>query len=629
MKKYKLLACFILLVPFLLNSCKKFLDVVPDNVATLDNAFKNRHEAEKFLFTCYSYMPKNGDLADDPGMLAGDEIWRFESAKGFMEVARGFQNSVTPLGDRWQYYYQGIRNCNIFLENIDKVPDIDETEKRRWIAETKFLKAYYHFYLMKMYGPVPLMKQNLAIDAGENQVEVSRAPMDSCFNYVVQLINEAAGDLPLTIDNPTKELGRLTQPIALAIKAEVLVYEASPLFNGNADMSTLKNHDGTPLFNAVYSKAKWDSAAVACKQAIDLCHQVGMELYKYNPDFQQYSLSDTIKTQLSIRNSVCERWNSEVIWANTQTNSTSLQKLMTPFWDPDNLDITTIHGELSPPLKIAELFYTSNGVPISEDKTWNYNKRYSLKTAGSNDKLYVRQGYTTAQLNLDREPRFYADLGFDGSVWYGQGMYDDKKPLDLFYLMAKYRQRNGYGKPGFGTVTGYFIKKLIHYENVIDKKGNGYSVTAYPFIIMRLADLYLLYAEALNESEGPGNEVYDYVNKVRQRAGLPTVQTSWDLYSINGSKYTTPNGMRDIIHQERLIELAFEGKRFWDLRRWKEAATQLNMPVKGWDLQQEDAAYYYRPSVLYNQTFGLKDYFWPIRTSALSMNGNLVQNIGW
>ncbi|WP_217606235.1 RagB/SusD family nutrient uptake outer membrane protein [Chitinophaga sp. GbtcB8] len=620
---------FILIALCAFSACSKFLDVVPDNVATLDNAFTTRIEAKKYLFTCYSYIPRHGDLSDDPAMLAGDELWRFATETGYFSIARGFQTVVGPLGDRWGFYFRAIRDCNIFLENIAKVPDLEEPERRRWIAEVQFLKAYYNFYLVMMYGPIPIMKTNLPINADGDQVKLPRKPVDSCFNYIIQLINEASDNLPVTIIDPNNEMGRITQPIALAVKAKVLVYAASPLFNGNADEAGLVGPDGVPLFNTTFSKAKWDSAASACKRAIDVCHQVGLKLYTYHPDFQQFELSDTIMTQLSIRNSMCTRWNSGIIWANTQTNSSAFQELITTFIDPGNRDITRVHGQLSPPLNIAEMFYSSHGVPITEDKTWDYASRYSLKVAGDADKLYIRKDYTTAYLNFNREPRFYADLGFDGGIWYGQGRYDDKKYLDLFYLEAKYRQRNGFGKPDYGTITGYYLKKAVHYQNVIGPTGNDYSVTYYPWPIMRLAGLYLLYAEALNEADGPGAEVYNYVNMVREQAGLQSVQSSWSTYSTNPAKYATQKGMRDIIHQESLIELAFEGQRFWDLRRWKEAQTTLNRPVKGWDLIQETAGAYYRPKTIFNQTFGLKDYFWPISESTISTDRSLVQNLGW
>jgi len=628
MKKIIFIGISIVVMVSGLSSCKKFLDVVPDDVPTLDNAFATRIEAEKYLFTCYSYMQKNGDLSDDPGMCGGDEIWEIDTRGAYFNLAKGLQKVVSPYGDRWSTLFKAIRDCNIFLDNIDKVPDMDDMEKARWTAEVKFLKAYYNFYLVKMYGPIPIMRTNISITADESDVRVYRDPVDSCFAYIVQLLNEAEPDLPLSIDDPANELGRITQPIDLSFKAKVLVYAASPLFNGNTDESGLKGKDGQSLFDQTVSKVKWDSAALACKAAVDMCESLGMTLYTFRQDIQQYNLSDTILTQLSIRNAICERWNSEIIWANTQTNSTSIQQLTSPWWDPTLLDGTVTRGELSPPLKIAAEFYTGHGVPIAEDKTWGYDKRYDLQTSGDSDKLYVRKGFQSAHFNFDREPRFYADLGFDGGIWYGQGNYDDKDYMSLFYLEGKYKQRNGLGKFNFGTVTGYFIKKLIHYQNVIGT-GSNYSVTAYPFPIMRLSDLYLLYAEALNESQGPGADVNKYVDLVRERAGLQSVATSWANYSNNPTKYTTQEGMRQIIQQERLIELAFEGQRFWDLRRWKRSAKELNQPITSWDLMQVTASAYYRPVTVYNQTFGTKDYFWPISETALEDNSNLVQNLGW
>lgn len=611
-----------------MSSCKNFMDVVPDDVATLDNAFATRIEAMKYLFTCYSYIQHNGDLTDDPAMAGGDETWDFQTKGAYFNLAKGLQKVVSPYGDRWTKLFRAIRDCNIFLANIERVHDMEEWEKYRWIGEVKFLKAYYNFYLVKMYGPIPLMKTEVPVNASQEDVRVLRQPVDSCFDYIVQLLNEAVPNLPEAIDDPANEMGRITQPIALAFKAKVLVYAASPLFNGNTDEAGLKNPDGTQLFNQTVSQVKWDSAAKACKEAIDAAEAAGFQLYYYLPAFQQYDLSDTIMTQLSIRNAICERWNSGIIWANTQTvsNSTHLQTILTTPWDPDYLNLSTIVGELSPPLKIAELFYTDNGVPIEEDKTWGYNKRYTLQTSGDSDKLYIRKGWVSAHLNFDREPRYYADMGFDGSIYYGQSHYDDKDYMNLFYLDGKYTERNGFGKANHNTVTGYYIKKLIHYQNVIT---TSYSATTYPFPIIRLAGLYLLYAEALNESQGPSDDVYKYLDLVRARAGLKSVEYSWTNYSNNPSKYTTQKGLRDIIRQERLIELAFEGQRFWDLRRWKEAATELNKPIMSWDLMQNDPAAYYRPVTVYNQVFKTRDYLWPISEAALEDNANLVQNPGW
>ncbi|HMI02166.1 MAG TPA: RagB/SusD family nutrient uptake outer membrane protein [Pedobacter sp.] len=628
MKRYMTLGMCMVVVLTMISSCKKFLDVVPDNVATIDNAFTMRSQAMKFLFTCYSFMPKSGQLFDDPAMVGGDELWSVPERGAYLNMATGFQTKIDPLGDRWTPMYQAIRDCNIFLENIENVPDMKLEERLRWTAEVKFLKAYYHFNLVRMYGPIPLIKTNLPVSADVNQVKVVRAPVDSCFNYIAQLLDEAAPALPPSIISPATEAGRITGPIALALKAKVLVTAASPLFNGNTGQANLKSMDGAPLFNLAYSQVKWELAAKACKEAIDLCASQGIKLYNYSPVFQQYVLTDTIRTQLSIRNSVTEKWNSEIIWANTQSTTVGLQRLISTWWDGLYLDGTTTRGELSPPLKIAEMFYSEHGVPINEDKTWDYAGRYGLKTAGNDDKLYVRNGYVTAKLHFDREPRFYADLGFDGGIFYGQGRYNDKAVLDLFYLEGKFKQKNGKGKYGYNSVTGYYLKKLVHFQNVVNSS-TDYSVVDYPYPLIRLSDLYLLYAEALNEAEGPGSEVNRYIDLVRERAGLEGVAASWSKYSTNPEKVNNQEGMRAIIRQERLIELAFESQRFWDMRRWKESEKELNKPIRGWDLSQTTAVSFYRTTVVFNQSFGTKDYFWPISDNNITANRNLVQNLGW
>ncbi|MBE8721235.1 RagB/SusD family nutrient uptake outer membrane protein [Sphingobacterium pedocola] len=632
MKKYiiSIINSFLLLT--LLLGCQKYLDVVPDNVATIDNAFAMRAQAEKFLYTCYSYMPRDANGHENPAFSGADEIWRRPNSAGEMwNIARGMQNIVNPFGNGyWNNMFRALRDCNIFLENINRVPDIEESERNRWIAEVKVLKAYYHFYLVRMYGPIPMVKVNLPIDATTEMVRVHRDPVDSCFNYMVQLLDEAAIDnnLPDEIVDPSR-YGRITTPIALSLKAKILVTAASPLFNGNTDQAALRNLDGTQLFNQEVSLKKWQDAAEACREAIEISEANGIELYYFQGNVAQGTLSDTIRTQLSIRNSLAQRWNGEVIWANTQSQSDALQLLANiGGLNPAYGDNVSSSQALGPPLKIVEMFYSKNGVPINEDKSWDYAGRYGLKRATEKDKLYVRTSYTTANLHFDREPRFYADLAFDGGVWYGQGRYDDKKPDDLFYLMAKSKQLHGQGDPTFGIVTGYLIKKIIHYQNV-EGHVREYSVNPYPWPIIRLADLYLMYAEALNEAEGPVADVFTYVDRVRERAGLLPVAESWNTHSTRPDKYTTINGMREIIQQERMIELAFEGHRFWDLRRWKLAVQTLNAPIRSWDLIQESAEAYYRPKVIWNQTFSNRDYFWPISENNVTVNPNLVQNLGW
>ncbi|MEC3878495.1 RagB/SusD family nutrient uptake outer membrane protein [Parapedobacter sp. 10938] len=631
MKEIKKIAIGVLLL--LMVSCDSYLDVVPDNVATVDHAFNMRNTAEKYLFTCYRYLPSHASLSANPAFTSGDEFWfsnsflLFHSAPGW-QIARGNQGVVDPILNYWDGVsqpFRGIRDCNIFMENIGRVPDMEDEEKNRWIAETKFLKAYYHFWLMKLYGPIPIIRENLPVTAPAADVRVVREPIDDVVAYIVGLLDEAVVDLPAEIPDALTGLGRITQPIALSLKAKVLVTAASPLFNGNTEYIGFAGPDGRELFNQTYSDEKWQLAADACRAAIEACHEVGMELYTFESGISQYTLSEATTTQMSIRNSVAERWNSEIIWGNTNSTSTSLQRQATPPLDPSNSVNQNTLGNLAPPIKIAEQFYSKNGVPIAEDVTYDYAGRFDLREAEEADKYHLQTGYTTVGLHFDREERFYASLAFDGGLWYGQGRLNDN---DQWTIQAKLGQAQTRVSNNRFSVTGYWPKKLVNYENIIGD-GNTYTIQYYPWPVIRLADMYLLYAEALNEVNGPSDEAYDYVDRVRKRAGLPTVEEAWTTFSRQPDKYTTKEGFRSIIQQERLNELAFEGKRFWDLRRWKRAHIELNNLITGWDIDQENPETYYRQRVLYNQTFMMRDYFWPIREHNLIVNRNLVQNPGW
>lgn len=624
-----------LLSVIFLSACSKYLDIVPDNVATLENAFSMRSTAERFLFTCYSYLPDHAELTRNPAFIAGDEAWLPPtSIPAGLEIARGNQKVVDPYMNFWEgrnggkNLYAGIRDCNILLENIEHVPDMDEIEKRRWAAEAKFLKAYYHYWLLRMYGPIPLVRENLPITAEASKVRVPREPVDACVDYIVELLDEAAAVLPGRIEDEVAELGRITRAIALSVKAEVLVTAASPLFNGNPDYTGLAGPDGRPLFNTSHDPGKWERAAAACKEAIEFCESLGYRLYQYRPQFSQYSLSDTTLIQMSIRNSVCEPWNVEVIWGNINSRANNIQARSTPRGlDPERQTNQGTTGNFAVPLKIAEMFYTENGLPITEDVTWDYAGRFSVREGDEANRYVLKKGYFTAALNFHREPRYYASLGFDGGIWYGQGRFDDKSD-DLFFVSSKRGDPASMINPTMYSVSGYWPKKLVHYQNVIGN-GNTYNIQPYPWPVIRLANLYLLYAEALNETAGPSAETYRYLDLVRSRAGLPTVEESWTNFSSNPSKFTTREGLREIIRRERLIELALEGQRFWDLRRWKQAVSELNKPITGWDITQEDPASYYREATIYNQRFATRDYLWPINESELLSNENLVQNPGW
>ncbi|SFL52894.1 Starch-binding associating with outer membrane [Porphyromonadaceae bacterium KH3CP3RA] len=640
------LKIFVIACLMIFPACNNYLDIVPDDgMATLETAFTMRSTAIRYLYTCYGFLTSEGHLDNDHGYMSGDELWSIydrRESNGYwggtmFNVARGFQNATNPYGNDWNGIYEGIRCCNILIENVETVPDLPEWEKLQWIAEAKFLKAWFHFHLMRKWGPIPLIKENLPITASTEEVRVYRDPMEECFDYVIQLLDEAMVDLPLNVQS-RDELGRITKPIAASVKAKIMVYAASPLFNNNTDQATLVDKRGTKLFKtdktAEEIKARWDAAVVACGNAIDLCEEANMELFTHQ---SRVRVNDTIRQELDLRNAITEKWNSEIIWANTHTSlgaNRNLQMVSSPNLQWDQYpDMPNLYNHIQPPLKVAEMFYTNKGIPIENDLEWNGVNPYNLRVGDNTHRWYLRRDYTTVELNFNREPRFYAWMGFDGGLWYGQKPeVNDPIPGDLFWVACRAggaQQKKGYD---WGPVTGYYLKKVIHYQNR-QTSATGYDAITYPWPMMRLSDLYLLYAEAINESEGPNgahsSDMFHYIDAVRSRAGLPGVKEAWDEYSNSPGRYNTEAGMRQIIHRERLIELAFEGQRFWDLRRWKEAPAEYEKGIYGFKVTASRPEDYYQKILLAEQNFALKDYFWPIQTSLIEQNPNLVQNIGW
>ncbi len=639
---------FLLLITFtsFSMSCNKYLDIVPDDgLATLESAFSMRATAIRYLYTCYGFLTSEGNLDGDHGLMSGDELWsiidRRESGGywggGIFNIARGLQNASGPIGNDWGGIYEGIRACNILLENIDKVPDLPEWEKLQWISETKFLKAFFHFHLMKKWGPIPIIRENLDINASVEQVRVFRDPMEECFDYVIELLNESLADLPMKVQS-REELGRITKPIAAAVKAKIMVYAASPLFNNNLDQATLTDKRGTKLFKTDKTpeevRKRWEDAAIACKEAIDLAHEADHALYYHQ---SRVRISDTLMKELDLRNAITEKWNEEVIWANTHTSlgaNRNLQMASSP-----NLqwiqypDMPGLYNHIQAPLKVAEMFYTNKGLPIENDVEWGNVYKYDLRSGTDDEKWYIRKDYITAAVNFNREPRFYAWLGFDGGQWYGQKVeVNNPLPADLFWVASRAggnQQKKGYD---WGPVTGYYLKKVIHYQSR-QTSATGYDAIVYPWPMIRLADLYLLYAEAINEAEGPNGanseDMFFYLDEIRERAGVPEIREAWDAYSNSPGKYNTQLGMRDIIHRERMIELSFEGQRFWDLRRWKKAPVEYDKGIYGYKITASKPEEYYQRVLIANQRFSQKDYFWPLSIGSIEQNPNLVQNLGW
>lgn len=623
----------------LFTSCESYLDIVPDGTQQLNLIFNRKEKAYNALAECYSYLPQNDGIYSSNVLLSDELTTPVAKETDGVRIMKGQQSVSNPLFGFWSGYWvpgkgqgslwQAIRSCNILIENIDQVVDMNQTEKNQWKAEAQFLKAFYHFLLLNQYGPIPITDANIPISAEDATVRVERNTVDECFSYVVETIDKSIEYLPKKVIG-TNNLGRIDKVIAKAIKSRILLYSASPLFNGNSDFySTFLNKKGTPFFNLTKDIKKWELAATAAKEALDFAKAEGASLYVYNdsfPVFDSYnSQFEFIRKQYNSRFVITKPWNSELLWGNSNPlNGGQWWRLQSAclMKNPASSSVEASWQWVSPTIAAVEMYYTKNGLPINEDLSFDYDNRFSVATIGFNHRFYAQTGDRTAKINLDREPRFYASIAFDrginrtwGSLW-----------------NLKMRAGEAYGRKANTNdylITGYALKKIIH----PDSEGSDYSkLISYPWPIIRLGELYLNYAEALNELNGPSQEIYDLLNAIRDRAGVPSIELAWSnpVIAKTLNKHTTKEGLRNIIHQERMIELAFEGNKYNDIRRWKLADLYFTIPVKGWTVDESKESAYYTVRDVGIRTFKTpRDYFLPISFLEMSVNPNLVQNPGW
>ena len=623
----------------LFTSCEDYLDIVPDGTQELSLLFNRKETAYNALANCYSYLPQNDGTYASYVLLSDEVAVPIPKEPNSIKLMKGQQSVSEPLMGYWSGFsavgrgqgslWEGIRSCNTLAENIDLVVDMTQEEKNQWKAEVKFLKAYFHFLLVSNYGPIPIVDTNLSISASDTEVRLDRKTVDECFSYIVETIDAAIIDLPEKVLG-NNDVGRIDKVIAKAIKSKVLLYGASPLFNGNTSLySNFVNVEGEHFFNQNYEDLKWESAVQASKDALDAAITQGAAMYYFTDTAPLFDSSNfqfkLVRDQYNNRFAITDPWNSELLWGNSSpvTNGQYWQ-IQSPAMmkDPSSSSVEASWQWLSPSLRMAETYYTKNGLPISEDLSFEYAERYNTTTIAFNQRFYAQFANRTAKLNLNREARFYSALGFDRGINRTWG--------SLWKLKMRKGETHGrVANTGDYLVTGYALKKLVHQ----DSEGDTYNkAITYPWPMVRLSELYLNYAEALNEFSGPSQEVYDALNKIRERAGIPLVEEAWSnaTYAATLNKHTTQDGLREIIQQERMIELAFEGHRYYDIRRWKLAEKYFTTPIQGWSVDEDSETNYYQIMDVSQRSFNTpRDYLQPISFTELSRNPNLIQNPGW
>ena len=630
------------LVAVLLFAGCDYLDMVPEkDIETVETVFERRVSAEEWRKGLYGQIIKLfSTIVSNTSYLGADEcvaceVMRNEGWAGF-KVSEGQQMSQSPYGEIWGTSYVIIRNCNIFIENIDRVYNMEDWEKREWKADVKALKAYLYFELVRRYGPIVLVPENLSVDADIKALQLPRQHVDTCFNEIVRLLDDAAQYVPVGNARATDYLYTFCQESVHALKARVLLYAASPLFNGNPFYSDFKSKKGEPLFSTKYDHEKWRLAAEAADEAARVCEENNRKLY----GGQASKSTELLNKMDDIENIMYSSYsNPEYLWEFRQQRSLWFSLYVMPRLvnDPENYD-PRLFGGIMPSMKMVEMYYTEHGLPIDADNTWNYAGRYQMGTEGSGlYKNVVPLNTSVLQLHLRREPRFYASIAGDRMYWQ-RGINTSYKNYNLLVEAYKGEKWGSVSdiitSNDYQNINGYWMKKHT-FSRWTTKTYSGNLSDDYTIPLIRLAEVYMIQAEAWNEYlDKPDNRVYDPLDKVRERAGVPKVVAAWKSYSKTPAKVDTKEGMREIIRQENNIEFAFEGHRYWNLRRWKIAHEVLNEKQYGWNVLGESARAFYNnfngPVVVWSKCkfVAPRDYLDPIDAEEILIS-SVVQNPGW
>lgn len=666
MKNYILKALFPFIIGFTfsIQSCT-FLDIDPyiTDLFTMDTLFVKKEYTQKYLNNVYSYLIDPGSNIiwhrSYPYSLITDEAFSgYDPTKGHNYTA--FSNNVMSSStlnyfDKWNSLYEGIRKANTFLERVNECQEVSELKRSEWIGEANFLKACLYFELMLAHGPVPIMPDKpIDFDTPIREMMVERNTWDECSDYVVSLLEKAIELLPsATQDN--SQTGMPTKLSAMAVLSRLTLYTASPLFNGdNKEFQNFKNNAGTPYLNPEKDIEKWAIAAVNAKRLVEIKpnHLYTVPIMNNTPIFpvspeEQADFPNGVGG-IDPYHSYADMFNGECVLASTneeilfsrQSSEVNANLQYTAPWMIGGWGVNGI------PQNHVDAYYMIDGRTIS-----NASEAYPYESGFTDNEVVfsgnkTNNGVTilsgTYKWYVNREMRFYANIAFNNSYYPSvstpPNMVDQRDGrVALFYSNSKSGKDAATWKNNKEEypMSGYLSRKFLHYE---DSWLSGGRRKAKYAIAYRMAEVYLNYVEAMNELDKSYtingiivsrdiNEMKRCFNLIRYRAGLPGI-TDEDVADVQR--------MRDLILREREIEMAMENRRYFDLRRTKQAMKYENMPLLGLnvDATESENSKFYTIKKITEREWNFKIFtdrqtFFPIPKHEIDKNYNLDQFPGY
>lgn len=548
--KNKHILSLLLILGILPFSCSKTLDLKPLNAISEDAVWSDPALIRVFVNQIYkesvlTYKDAGFTWGAQTDELFSNFNWCNETQYVLGQATPDNQGSSFPLNysstsNFWSTLYNTIQKTNVFFHNIELT---DTTNRSQQIGQMKgevhFLRALCYFELLKRFGGVPIITK--VYTSADKTFTEERASREATTSYILTELGSAVNLLPKTYSN-SGDNGKATIGAALALKSRLLLYTASPAYNATGDQS------------------KWQAAADAAKAVMDL------GIYSLYGNAANYN------------NIFLDPFNSEVIFARMFSGTAFEDRYNTVFRDlsPNGYNGYSAYNVLE---QMVEAFEMSDGSKFS----WN-------------------NPVQAANPYANRDPRFYADILYNGAPYRGRGAQFYEGGLD---------SKESTMSPWNASKTGYTIRKMV--DEKFDFNVQEYSTCSW--VVFRLSEIYLNYAEASAEL-GKTTEALKYLNLIRERVGMPDVDAT---------------NLMAKIRQERRIELCFEGHRYFDLRRWNIASSGAGdaLGILITPKTPDNKAFTYKTQVIQHRVWQPALTVYPIPRSEIQKNPNIEQNQGY
>lgn len=627
-------------------SCTDYLDKTPDSTVNADEAFKNFTNFQGFVEEVYNCIPNKesnywccsfnwgedeilntglGDSHETAHFDLGDYRYWYSDPQSFLHSDGLSSTSTDMFSHSLEHAWYCIRKCNLGLENLEKMTNCTQEEKNIIKGQLLFFRAWWHEELMEFYGGMPYV--DTVLD-GSQALTLPRLSFQECATKCAEDFRAAADLLPNNWDKTTigkKTLGkndlRITKVCALGYLGKVLLWAASPLNNLGAKVGASKNGD-TYRYNVEFAAKAADALAEAISQVNSGSTPYALAEYKYENIYDHVASEDSKTNFSDIFRTTGKGWkqpgSTEAILRAPYIGANGSNWNFTKNWGIKINEIVQ-HDALihQPTANYVNYYGMANGLPLDDPES----------------------GFDPTHPFKGRDPRFYHDIVFDGFQYINTTIGKDNPDYQFKYVQM-YTGSNLRSSSSQGCRTGYYCQKLVpHQANKYDGMYNWGGALQCDLPYMRLADIYLMYAEAGAAVQGANYKsnkcnltAVDAINVLRDRVEAGHVA---DKYAANQQKFM------DEVRRERAVELAFEGFRWNDLQRWlllteypyNIKTSQEFRRVGNYDFTKKDPrdaeVTGWSQKTILTRDFSEKHYLLPLKQSDVYLYPEFGQNPGW